>query len=181
MASTNKNKAPAADTAPAVPTGGSTWDGSQQKVATQTPITDGIYDGKLRIGKMTIAKADRVDAVPRVSKLRVEVMDNGVKKSAFVDFHLGLKPGSDGNLMPNRNGQIVEFQQTQNSFFEAKLLTHEYEDDNGQPQQVQYIDPVAVVEYLKTLGDCDVRVKIVTKKQDGRDPQSTVNKWLPRS
>ena len=122
-----------------------------------TPIPAGPYPMELLgDGLETKKSADAgPDAIPYINSRFAAHGTEGDKAGAkprlvFHKFFIGLKPGSDGIVMPERGGGIVEYCRSfgEEADFALKTITLEtpLEDGTG---KIDYFDPDEVLEYLK--------------------------------
>src|SRR4051812_1539376 len=93
--------------------GEKTFDTSAQKITkfNNKPCPTGTYDLKLKGDRVQIKTAD--SGRVRVSVALEALKSNPDGKNYWVwnDFHLGLTPGKDGVMMPNRQNGISAYAQ----------------------------------------------------------------------
>ncbi len=73
-------------------------------------IVPGEYDAKLLSDRAEMRRADRPDAMPRIS-IAFEILetegDSGRNVIVYHDLHTSLKPGKDGKIMADRGNGVV--------------------------------------------------------------------------
>jgi hypothetical protein len=108
------------------------------------------------------------DAIPyincRFAALGTATKEGGKDRLVFNKFFLSLKPGSDGIVMPERGGGLVEFCRSYGEEADFGLITQEQSDGT----EVTFFDPEEVLEYLEgKVGDarsCHVGIDIAKDK-----------------
>lgn len=141
---------------------------------TREVLPPGTYELKLMSEKAEEKKSDPIDKatgkpkvdkngklkviVPYVGGFYFETTDEK-KTRTYHSFFLSLVPGSDGILNPNRGGGIAEFAQaTGNGDFEPSVVEGQLEDSEG--QDVPFLNPQEIIEFLKGLDGTIVKVVI---------------------
>ncbi len=137
------------------------------------PIPVNDYQLELQEAGLEVKKSAEKgpDAIPYINS-RLTALGTAAKEGAkdrliFHKWFLSLKPGSDGVVMPERGGGLVEFCRSYGEEADFAILSLKLSDGST----VKYFDPEEVLEYLKgKVGEPrQAHVTIEKKKdQDGK-------------
>jgi hypothetical protein len=132
----------------------------------------------------SIGKADKPDAVPYV-KVSFEVnntaaQEGGKNQRVFHMLFLSLIPGADGDANTDRNGGVVEMAQALGTELEGIAVVEKVvQDADGNDKKLEYLDPKAVVEWVKSFAGVELGFRIKTEKGTGDyADKSKISKFL---
>lgn len=140
-----------------------------------TPFPKGDY-GLLLQGKgleIRRSKEKGPDAIPYIAcrfEAQGTAKDGGKNRLVFHNFFLSTKPGTDGVIMPERQGGIVEFMRANGQ--ELKCGLKELTKEDGTVEK--YLDAEAVLEQLTEMVDTVTQGHVVI--ESGRTPDEDRNK-----
>ena len=156
-------------------TGERTFNTEQQQVqkSTFTLIPNGPYTGKL-LETMDIGKSkEKYDAAPYVNiQLEAEgtaTTEGGKNRKAFHRLLLGLNPGKDGVLNPNRPAGVVALMKALGTSADFPIVEQTVRNpDTGDEKKVEFLDPKAVIEALENFVGSSVKMRIGTSTGDAQ-------------
>lgn len=161
---------------------GSTYSSAGKKVVAFDfkPLPAGDYDLLLQSNGLEVRRSQEKgpDAIPYIS-CRFEAQgtaqkEGGKNRLVFHSFFLSLKPGSDGVIMPERGGGIVQFLRANGQELEGiDVKTVEKEDGTSE----DYLDAEAVLELLQDMTDSVTKGHVAVEA--GRDRQGNVDPKAP--
>lgn len=132
-----------------------------------TPIPVGDYQLLLVEEGLSIKRSVEKgpDAIPYVNTW-LRALDTAPKEGqkdrlVFHKYFLSMKPGSDGIIMPERGGGIVEFCRSHGEEADFQILTLVKSDKTTE----DYFDPEEVMEYLKTKLDDPRQAHVIIEAQ----------------
>lgn len=166
-------------------TGEKTFSTSARSVAAPSfkPLQPGTYDLTLG-GDVSIAKADRPDAVPYIN-LSFEVQgtaqtEGGKNSRVFHRLFLGLKPGKDGVINMDRENQLTALAKALGTEVEGvEIIDREAQDADGNSVTLEYLNPKQVTEWIKGFNGATVKGRVKTEKgTGGYADKSVVSKFL---
>jgi hypothetical protein len=166
-------------------TGERTFSTTGRSVATSKfpLIPPGSYTAKL-LGDISVAKADRPDAVPYVN-LACEVegtatTEGGKNQRVFHRLFLMLKPGKDGVVNMDRANGLTAMAQAMGTEVEGvEIIEREATTADGAAVKLEYLNPAQVVEWLKSFVGTTMSVRIKTEKGTaGYSDKSVLDKFL---
>ncbi len=152
--------------------------GQEVKRFQSNPLPTGEYDLKI-LGHKAEVKTSTNSKMPRVY-CPLEAMntgDNGGKNRwVFHNFFLSLKPGTDGVIMPNRGGQIVDFAAVLGQDMDFPVV----EKPDAEGNLVEVLEPRAVLKLVKALDGMLVRGHVKYVPPSGTfDASNSVQSFLP--
>lgn len=141
------------------------------------PIPEDDYGLLLQEDGLMVKKSEEKgpDAIPYIN-CRFAAQGTAAKEGqkdrvVFHMFFLSLKPGSDGVVMPDRGGQLVEFYRARGVELDAPILSKTLEDGST----VDYLDPEPILEQLKEWTDTVTDAHVVIEKdRDQKDASGKV-------
>lgn len=142
-----------------------------------TPVPEDDYGLVLLEDGLGVKKSEEKgpDAIPYINA-RFTAQGTAAKEGQkdrmlFHMFFLSLKPGSDGVVMPDRGGQLVEFYRARGAELDAPIITKTLEDGST----VDYLDPEPILEQLKEWTDTVTDAHVVIEKdRDQKDKNGKV-------
>lgn len=132
----------------------------------------------------SVAKADRPDAVPYVNisfgVRGTETSEGGKMQRVFHRLFIGLKPGKDGVVnMERENGLLALAQGLGTLPPECTIIERDATDADGNTVKLEYLNPVQVVEWLKSFSFTELQGRIKTEKgTGGYSDKSAISKFL---
>lgn len=150
-------------------------EGRQVSRFSNKPAPAGEYELKLISSKAEVKapNAQNPRGVPYVGGVRFQVVgsgENGGKdKTFFHSFFCSLLPGSDGKVMPERGGQIVDYAHALGDKFNGSVISvHTPGGEKGgvqlDPQEVDALDPIQLCKWLKERDGAIVKGRIKVQK-----------------
>lgn len=115
------------------------------------PLPKDDYQLELRGEGLEVKKSEEKgpDAVPyincRLAALGTAAKEGGKDRVVFQKFFLSMKPGSDGVIMPERGGGLVEYCRSSGEEADFAVLTLKKSDGTEE----SYFDPEEVIEFLR--------------------------------
>lgn len=127
------------------------------------PLPTGMYQLALKEDGLEVKKSDAAgpDAIPyvncRLEALSTASREGGKNRLVFHKWFLSMKPGSDGIIMPERGGGIVEFCRSYGEEADFGLIEQKQSDGST----VSYFNPEEVLEYLQGKVDEPRSAKVI--------------------
>jgi hypothetical protein len=156
-------------------TGEKSWSskGKQAKRMSFEPIPAGEYDLKFRGGTAAIKKGKDPKSMPRVS-LQAEALntassEGGKNRIIFLDLYTSLKPGRDGEVMPERSGQVLDLAKALNE--EVNFRTVSISDGDG--GTIRCLDARQLKEWVTAHDGVVVKAKVKVKAGTKEYPNPT--------
>lgn len=166
----------------------------------RNPLADDDYDLKLLAEGLGIksSKDKGPNAIPYIATW-MEAMNTAQKEGqknrlVFKNFFLSLKPSEKGSVAPLRGGGLAEYYRAKGVELDVPVLTKTItvgEGDDATTEEVEYLDPEAVLEQLQEWTDSIVRGHVSIDKPrdrtvngkevkaDPKDPgRNDVDRWL---
>lgn len=157
-------------------TGERTFNTSSQTVVSPKAqlIPAGTYESNIAAGA-DIGCAKRPDAIPYVN-LSFEVQgtatkEGGKNRRVFHRLLLGLKPGKDGVLNPNRSNGVTAMAKALGTELEGiEIVEREVTDESGQTVRQEFLNPKQVVEWVKGFEGSSLKIKVKVQKGTAEYP-----------
>jgi hypothetical protein len=134
------------------------------------PIPRGDYQLTLLADDLKVKRSEEKgpDAVPyigaRFAAGGTAAKEGGKDRLVFVNFFLSMKPGSDGQIMPERGGGLVEYCRAHGE--EADFAIRTLEKSDGTTED--YFDAEEVLEYLNGKTDTTIQGHVIIEKAKDR-------------
>lgn len=157
-------------------TGERTFNTSSQTVVSPKAqlIPAGSYDSTVASGA-DIGCAKRSDAIPYVN-VSFEVQgtatkEGGKNRRVFHRLLLGLKPGKDGVLNPNRSNGVTAMAKALGTELEGiEIVEREVTDESGNTVKQEYLNPRQVLEWVKGFEGSSLKTRIKVQKGTAEYP-----------
>lgn len=156
-------------------TGERTFNTSAQQVVTPkaTLIPPGTYAMTVSSGA-EVGCAKRPDAIPYIN-VSFEVdgtatKEGGKNRRAFHRLLLGLKPGRDGVLNPNRSNGVTAMAKALGTELEGIEIVEREVEVDGQTVKQEYLNPRQVLEWVKSFEGSTLKGRIKIQKGTAEYP-----------
>lgn len=152
-------------------TGEKKWstEGKSVKRVSFEPLPGGEYTFKVKRGWEVRKSESEKSSQLRYANGYFEVMgtakgEDGKNRRHYHSFHCDLSPGTDGEAMPNRSGQLVEFGKAVNEKFVLDLIQQNKRLKDGTYMKVDTLNPKQLVEQLNNLDGTEFRARLKVEK-----------------
>lgn len=166
----------------------------------RSPLPEDDYDLKLLADDLGVrsSKDKGPNAIPYIN-CRFEALNTAAKEGqknrlVFKRFFLSLKPSPQGSVAPLRGGGLTELYRSKGMELEVPVLSKTIvsgEGEDATQEEVEYLDPEAILEQLQEWTDSVFRAhvsvdkprdRVVNGKTIAADPkapgQNDIDKWL---
>jgi len=143
-----------------------------------TPVPAGQYDGKLDASKLEIGRKPEAGKMPYIKGVRFELLgtaaEGGRNRSIYNLMFTSITPGKGGFVLVDKANQIVGLAKALGEDFTAPVKSME----DGVGGTVQYLDPRAIVEWLKAHDDSIVPMQVKIRREKDRPAQNEIDYFL---
>lgn len=151
-------------------TGEKKWstEGKSVKRISFEPIPPGEYRIKVKrsweVRKSESEKSSQLRYASGYFEVLGTAKEGGKNRRQYHSFYVDLSPGSDGEVMPNRNAQLTEFGKAVGEKFVLDIIQQQKRLKDGTYKKVDTLNPKQLVEQLNNLDGTELSARLKVEK-----------------
>lgn len=151
-------------------TGEKKWstEGKSVKRISFEPIPPGEYRIKVKrsweVRKSESEKSSQLRYASGYFEVLGTAKEGGKNRRQYHSFYVDLSPGSDGEVMPNRNAQLTEFGKAVDEKFVLDIIQQQKRLKDGTYKKVDTLNPKQLVEQLNNLDGTELSARLKVEK-----------------
>lgn len=151
-------------------TGEKKWstEGKSVKRISFEPIPPGEYRIKVKrsweVRKSESEKSSQLRYASGYFEVLGTAKEGGKNRRQYHSFYVDLSPGTDGEVMPNRNAQLTEFGKAVDEKFVLDIIQQQKRLKDGTYKKVDTLNPKQLVEQLNNLDGTELSARLKVEK-----------------